>query len=155
MTLEKLGNLGDFVAAIATVATLAYLALQIRASASATRAASHYDARTALNQLNVAMAQDPEWGRIWRVAAADWSSLSEADRNKFGLMMLSLFHVFDTIHYTARAGVADFALLRQHEPSLAALLAHAGVREWWVENPYAYSDDFRAFVDGLIAKAAR
>lgn len=41
MTLEQLGNLGDVVAAVATVVTLAYLALQIRASARATRVASH------------------------------------------------------------------------------------------------------------------
>jgi len=155
VTLEQLGNLGDFVAALATVATLAYLAVQIRASANATRAASHYDARTALNQLNVVMAQDPEWARIWRVAAADWANLSEADHNKFILMMLSMFHVFDTIHYTANAGVTDLGLLRHHEPSIEALLAHAGVRAWWAENPYAYSPEFRAYIEGFIAKAAR
>jgi hypothetical protein len=33
VTLEELGDLGEFVAAVATVPTLAYLALQIRATA--------------------------------------------------------------------------------------------------------------------------
>jgi hypothetical protein len=101
------------------------------------------------------MAQDSEWGRIWRVAGGDAESLSEADRNKFTLMMLSMFHVFDTIHYTAHTGVADLELLHQHEPSIAALTAHAGVRAWWAENPYAYRPEFRAYIEGFIAKAAR
>jgi hypothetical protein len=70
VTLEALGDLGGFVAAVATVATLAYLALQIRATTSATRAASHLSSRTAFNQLNVVMAQDPEWARLWRTAGA-------------------------------------------------------------------------------------
>ena len=155
MTLEQLGNLGDLVAAVATVATLAYLARQIRASANTTRAAAHFDARAAFNQLNLVMAQDPEWARIWRVAGTDRGSLSESDRNKFDLMMLSLLHVFDTIHYTTRTGVTDLGLLRQHEPSLEALLAHAGVRAWWAENPYAYGPEFRAYVEGFLAKAPR
>lgn len=155
MTLEELGDLGDFVAAVATVATLAYLALQIRATASATRAASHFSARTAFNQLNVVMAQDPEWARVWRTAGGDRNSLSEADRNKFDLMMLSLFHVFDTIYYSAQEGILERSLLRQHERSLAALAANAGVRAWWAENPYAYGPEFRAYVDSLLARVPR
>ena len=34
MTIEELGNLGDFLAAIATIITLIYLALQIRQNTS-------------------------------------------------------------------------------------------------------------------------
>ena len=155
MTLEQLGNLGDFVAAIATMATLAYLAVQIRASANATRAASHFDARVALNQVNLAMAFDPDWARVWRAAGADWKSLDKTERDKFFLAMLSMFHVFDTVHYTVTTGVADAGLLRQHEPSITALLQHAGVRAWWTENPYAYSAEFRSYVEGLMPRAER
>ncbi len=35
MTIQELGSIGEFVAAIATIATLAYLAIQIRAGARA------------------------------------------------------------------------------------------------------------------------
>ena len=40
MTLEDIGNLGDFIAAIATIATLAYLAFQIRLNTKSNQAST-------------------------------------------------------------------------------------------------------------------
>ncbi|MCR9094616.1 MAG: hypothetical protein NXI30_10405 [bacterium] len=42
MTLEQLGNIGEFVAAIATLVTLAYLAVQVRQSNIVTREQAQY-----------------------------------------------------------------------------------------------------------------
>ena len=40
LTLEDIGNLGDFIAAIATIATLAYLAFQIRLNTKSNQAST-------------------------------------------------------------------------------------------------------------------
>ncbi|MBM4381805.1 MAG: hypothetical protein FJ091_00415 [Deltaproteobacteria bacterium] len=155
MTLEQLGNLGDFVAAVATVVTLAYLALQIRASASATRAASHQATTDSFIQANLAISQNAELARIWVAGCAQRSPLSAEDRQRFDTLLLSYFHIFDSIHYQAHAGTGERELLRAEERSIATLVAMPGVREWWAENPYAFSTEFRAYIDGLIAGAAR
>jgi hypothetical protein len=154
VTLEQLGNLGDLVAAIATVTTLAYLALQIRASASATRAASHHAMTDSLNQLNFLLASDAEMNRIWMAGSGDRAALSDADRSRFDSLMLALFHMFDTMHYQAHVGAGERALLLAEERSFAHLASLPGVRAWWAENPYAFGPEFRAYIEGFIAKAA-
>ena len=42
MTVQDLGSIGEFVAAIATLATLIYLALQIRQNTKTVRASAHH-----------------------------------------------------------------------------------------------------------------
>lgn len=155
MALEQLGNLGDFVAAVATVVTLAYLALQIRASASATRAASHHATTNSFLQANLAISQSADLARVWAAGGTQRSQLSLEDRARFDFLLLCYFHIFDTIHYQARTGTGERDLLLAEERSIVALVALPGVREWWAENPYAYSEDFRAYIEGFLAKAPR
>ena len=45
MTIQDLGSIGEFVAAIATVATLVYLAIQIRSNTAALRSESRRGSR--------------------------------------------------------------------------------------------------------------
>ena len=123
MTLEQLGNLGDLVAAVATIATLAYLARQIRASASATRAASHQGTTDSFLHANLAIAQSAELSRIYTLGTEQRSQLSPEDRHRFDFLMLSYFHIFDTIHYQAHAGTGERGLLRAEEPGFVTLLA--------------------------------
>jgi hypothetical protein len=155
VTLDQLGNLGDFVAAIATVATLAYLAVQIRASANATRAAAHQATTDSLNQFNYLLAGDAEASRIWLAGRDDRGRLSDIERFRFDELCLALFHVFETLHYQARVGAGERALLIAEERSIRALVSSPGLRSWWAENPYAYSPEFRAYIDGFIAEAPR
>ena len=51
MTLEDLGNIGEFVAAIAVVISLIYLAVQIRQNTRSVRASSYHAVVTNLSNL--------------------------------------------------------------------------------------------------------
>ena len=44
MTIQELGSLGEFIAAIATLATLVYLAVQIRQNTKSVRASTYHEA---------------------------------------------------------------------------------------------------------------
>jgi hypothetical protein len=151
VTIQELGSLGELVAAIATVATLIYLALQIRRNTQATRAASFHAITDSMNHVNVSVAQNPGIARIWLAGTADRSSLSEEERHQYDLVLLSYFHVFETMHYQARVGAGEKDLLLGEERSLAALLSTPGVREWWAQNPYAFGPEFRSYVERFLA----
>lgn len=147
MTIQELGSLGELVAAIATVATLIYLALQIRHNTQATRAGSFHAISDSMNHVNVAVAQNPSLARIWVAGSVDRSALTEEERHQYDLVLLSYFHVFETMHYQARVGAGEKNLLVAEERSLAALLSTPGVREWWAENPYAFGPEFRSYLE--------
>ena len=150
MTIVELGALGEFVAAIAVLITLIYLALQIRQNTRATRAASFHAITDSFNHVNVSVAQTPGLARIWLAGTTERSSLGEEERHQYDMLLLSYFHVFETIHYQARVGAGESGLVGAEERSLEALLATSGVREWWAENPYAFGPEFRAYIDRFL-----
>ena len=149
MTLGELGSLGEFVAAIATLATLVYLALQIRQNTLATRAASHHAITDVMNKTNHLVIGDAEVARILVTGRADRSALNDEERERFDSLFLSYFHVFDTLHYQARVGAGDKELLLAEEKGFAHLFSLPGVNDWWVENPYAFSPEFRSYMEGF------
>ena len=65
MTLEDLGNLGDFLGGIAVIVTLVYLALQIRSNTQTVRAASLESVVNSHSQFLDRLASDSELSRIW------------------------------------------------------------------------------------------
>ena len=149
VTLGELGSLGEFLAALATLATLIYLAIQIRQNTRATRAASHHAITDAMNSVNHLVCGDAEVARIWVTGRADRSVLNDEERERFDLLMLSYFHVFDTLYYQARVGAGDQELLLAEEKGFVHLLAEPGISEWWTENPYAFSPAFRSYMEGF------
>jgi hypothetical protein len=149
MTLGELGSLGEFIAAIATLATLIYLAAQIRQNTLATRAASHHAITDVMNKNSHLVVGDADVARIMVTGRGDRSALDDVERERFDHLLLSYFHVFDTLHYQARVGAGDNELLLAEEKSFAHLFSLPGVSEWWTENPYAFSPVFRSYMEGF------
>ena len=146
---QLLGNYGEFVGAIAVVITLAYLAVQIRQNTGVTRAASHHAIVEALNRGNLAQAEDAELAQIWVSGSENRGGLSEAERQRFDMLLLSYFHVFDSLWYSAKIGTAERDLLLSEEKGFVHLMNSAGVYEWWQANPYAFSDEFRCYMEAF------
>jgi hypothetical protein len=88
MTIENLGNIGEFVAAIATLITLAYLAVQIRQNTRAVRAASHHSVTDSFNHINAIIGTDPAAARIFRLGLEGLENLDEDEQFSFAFLML-------------------------------------------------------------------
>jgi hypothetical protein len=153
MTIEEIGSLGEVAAAIATIATLLYLASQIRQNTRATRAASLHGVTDSMNHVNVAVAQSPQLARVWTTRVRDRACLTDEERHQLDLLLLSYFHVFETVHYQARMVAGEGDLLVAEERSPLFLLSNQGIWEWWTENPYAYGPEFREYVSRMKRKS--
>ncbi|NIP14174.1 MAG: hypothetical protein GWM88_05360 [Pseudomonadales bacterium] len=149
MSIMELGALGEFLGSLGVIATLAYLAVQIRHNTRATQTASHHAITDSLNQGNIAQASDPELARIWLSGSEDRASLSDVDRQRLDMLLLAYFHVFDSLFYSANRGTGEQSLLAAEEKGFAHLMKLPGVRDWWDENPYAFSPEFRSYMEGF------
>ena len=149
MNWEAIGAVGEAVGAIAVVVTLAYLAMQIRQNTDATRAASHHAVIEALNQGNLAQARDAELAQIWVSGLKDRGVLTEVERQRFDSLCLAYFHVFDSLWYSAKVGTAERDLLLSEEKGFVYLMDSSGVYDWWEANPYAFSPEFRDYMEGF------
>ncbi len=147
MNWEAIGAVGEAVGAIGVVATLAYLAVQIRQNTGATRAASHHAVIEALNQGNLAQAQDAELAQIFVSGLKDRGVLTEVERQRFDSLCLAYFHVFDSLWYSAKVGTAERDLLLSEEKGFVYLMDSPGVYDWWEANPYAFSPEFRNYME--------
>jgi hypothetical protein len=83
MSLEDLGNIGEFVAAMAVLSSIIYLALQIRQNTAAAATSTYDSVMGGYNELNLTIASDPDLGRIVHVGMYTPDSLDENERIRF------------------------------------------------------------------------
>jgi hypothetical protein len=159
MTLQDLGNLGDFIGGIAVVATLAYLAVQVRqsnrllkANTASVRAASAIAINERLVGVNQSLIEDPSLAEIFVRELSSPGSIQGADRVRLDTLLQSMFISLENIQKLAQAGTID---PRDWEPwsrHLESWLRNPSVRAWWHRQRSPYGEDFKAQVRTLLAE---
>ena len=122
MSLEDLGNIGEFVAAVAVVISLVYLAIQIRQNTGQIRQntaavgnASYHQAIEQSWLVNLKVADDPEVARIMRAGYRDMKELNDDERMQFlVLIQLVAFALESTMRLHER-GLVDTEVCRVEE----------------------------------------
>jgi hypothetical protein len=99
VTIQDLGSIGEFVAAIATVATLAYLALGIRQNTESVRLSTELELSKLVIDFHARIPGQPVLLRIWD-AAADPSSLDPEGIRRFRWLVAEWF-LFTTASMTS------------------------------------------------------
>lgn len=84
MTLEDLGNIGEFVGAIGVVASLIYLALQTRQNTRAVRVASFHQISESVSALSLAVFQDADLVSLMERVRSEPETLSSEDTTRYG-----------------------------------------------------------------------
>ena len=149
MTLAEISQISQTVGSVAVVASLIFVGVQIRQNTKTTRAASHHAVSEALNRLNLLWARNSEVTRIWLLGMSDSCTMTREDQWRFNSMVRAYLHVCETMFTQARLGAGDFGIVMAEESGIKAVFASAGVREWWAENPFGLSPEFRTYVERL------
>jgi hypothetical protein len=134
----------------AVVASLLFVGFQIRQNTIATRAASHHAVSEALNQINLLWARNKEVARIWLAGLSDRRALTPEERWRFDSTMRAYLHVCETMYTQADWGAGDVGIVTAEETGIKNVFASEGVKEWWAENPFGFSPEFREYVGRLI-----
>ncbi len=146
MTLQDLGSIGEFVAAIATLITLVYLAVQIRQNTSAL---GHAEGRAILedgNTWRAQLIQDPEIAELYRKGLLDPNALDPIERLRFRMLLDALFV---TWLYGFRAGqFAGYAF----DPHIRGTLARPGGTQYWADQKANFDPEFVQYIDNLARK---
>ena len=150
---QLLGNYGEFVGAIGVIVTLVYLAAQIRQNTQVVRSATLQASTEAINEINLAVATDSELVRILSCApSTPYAELTDADRTRYGFLMLSLFRTREALFIQRQSGTATDDTWRRFEISTKSNLQGEYAREWWKTNTLGFTPDFVTYVDSLVAE---
>ena len=152
VTIQELGSIGEFVAAIATIATLGYLALQIRQNTRTVRGSTL--------QLNTDFwgnywlrIAEPELARAYLAGMSAQADISPLQYAQFFFICRATFLGYENQYRQFRNGVLDSQAYAGYERAIKAqLLAYPGFRSWWQQNREVFGTEFSAYVDSMISE---
>jgi hypothetical protein len=149
MDLGEIAQISQTLGSAAVVASLIFVGVQIRQNTKTTRAVSHHAVSEALNRVNLLWARDSEVTRIWLSGMSDRRALTSEDRWRFDSMVRAYLHVCETMYTQAELGAGDCGIVEAEEAGIKYVFSSDGVREWWSENPFGFSMEFRQYLNKL------
>ena len=146
MTLDDLGNVGEFIGAVAVVISLIYLAVQLRQGNQLQRSES---TRTFMHEYNTALVQlaDPALTKLYRQGSKDFEALS---RDEQMLVAAWLEQVLRTSYagFTAdpksKNPVTQLVMI-----TFATLVRLPGFQQWWRQYRTVYEQIAPAYVQKI------
>ena len=156
MTIQDLGSIGEFVAAIATLITLVYLAIQIRHN---TRELRRGEERARIDALDETLrsfnlwrgeiADDRQTAEVWSRGLVDPGSLDEVDRICFQFLVASYFYSMQAMYRRAKnAGATE--TWEKGLMQFADMLANPGVAVCWAASRDRLLKEFVSAVGNVV-----
>jgi hypothetical protein len=148
MSLEDLGNIGEFVAAIAVVLSLIYLAVQIRQNTSSVRASTFHESVRHTADITRGITEQKELARIFRTGLGGLEQLEDDDdRLRFVMLLTSLFRQYEDFLFQYRAGTLSSESWDAWRYSLRIYLSNPGFPPFWELRRLSFTESFRQFVE--------
>jgi hypothetical protein len=152
VTLDALGNIGDFVGGIAVVVTLVYLAFQIRQNTAQVRQTLHVARAQALRDTMTTgwvleVARDSGLSALYSNGLSQPEQLTETERVRFLFLMGTIFGEIEKNHLMYEQG---FLADERWEAQLGTLRLHlkqAGGKYYWERFAYMHTRPFVQVVD--------
>ena len=105
MELSQLANIGEFLGGVAVIVSLVYLAVQIRQNTLSVRATTFQATTELITDSTARIASDPELARIYAGGLSGAGDLSEIDRFRFGLLMVTVVRRLESAYFQREVGV--------------------------------------------------
>jgi hypothetical protein len=147
VTIQDLGSIGEFVAALATVATLIYLAVQIRQNTSSLRANAYQDTVRSSNDWGAFFVQHPETTAIFLRGIANPSSLDKAEAVEFTHLLEIYFRNYTVALKLARDGLIPVEPCNAYENGLRKWFSSPELRDWWKDKNPGLSQLVESVID--------
>ena len=64
-------------------------------------------------------------------------------------MVRAYLHVCETMYTQAGLGAGDCGIVMAEENGIKHVFSSHGVRDWWSDNPFGFSMEFRKYIEKL------
>jgi hypothetical protein len=146
MTLESLGNLGEFVSGLAVVVSLVYLATQVRQHNQAVRSTALAVISASISEFLDHVGRDAELTTLWFDGLSGSRELPEVEGRRFNLLLLSLARRWENAYYQSSAVDLRSDVWAGVQQGLVFIFSSPGAQTWWRDvGVPLLSKDFCAF----------
>ncbi|WP_404790156.1 hypothetical protein [Altericista sp. CCNU0014] len=132
---------------IAVVISLIYVSIQIRDGSKSVKSQTYQSIISSYAEIEARIGQDSETAKIYYLGCEHPEKLcSEEEEIRFTQLICSIFNFFENLHYQYKTGLLDEHLWAGWCELMRSKLKKPGVNQYWEENCYFYSKDFREYV---------
>jgi hypothetical protein len=135
MTLQDLGNIGEFIAAIGVIVSLVYLATQIRQNTRAVRSSASHVITDARVDFLKSISDNPEVSQMFFSGLSDREALDPVELIRFDVMMTRFIVTMENYHYQNRQGAMDPDQWTRVLGVLRRFMSTPGGQSWWSSRP--------------------
>jgi len=152
MTIEQLGNIGEFVAAIATVITLVYLAFQLRQNTRALKATAFQGVVSEMGKNVEPLMNSAEMAEIIVKSTAEPESLTPVERLRLKALYVSTYRRLESVYVQYTLGTMEQEHKRGFEESMIPLLQSPFGKQWWNEAKISFYEPYVRHIDEEISR---
>jgi hypothetical protein len=149
MSLEDLGNIGEFVAAVGVIISLVYLAVQIRQNTKSVRSNSNQQILQGIAELNQFLGSAAEVTDLFWRGTRDPESLSEDEWHRFVHIASALIRRMELMFLNHREGFVPAQMWEPQVKNLQRWFSTPGIQRWFAELGVGVDADFRRYVQEL------
>jgi hypothetical protein len=150
MSLEAMGNFGDFVGGIAVIVTLLYLASQIRQNTNSVRAASRQDVVKSFREWNRYLFEIDGLAEITLVGALRYPDLAQPDRVKYACYLADHCLHFQSAFALYESGALEEETYQAYLDFFVGQLVTPGGAAYWSEYRSFFPKRMSRAVDARI-----
>jgi len=149
VSIQELGSIGEFVAALVVVITLIFLTLQMKRSTQAVKNSSALSGLQFWTDYLGPIAHDSELADLYARGMQSFAALRPDDKVRFDLLALTFAKAAETFFRLNREGSLDLSEWESWERVIVDVFGRPGYREWWPERKQRYSDDFQEWIESV------
>jgi hypothetical protein len=151
---EAVQAISETLGLLIVVGSLIYVGLEVRQNAKATRAATMNNIMSNWGEAYRGLSESENVGTLIWKGVQDVNNLEGADRWRFSVQIVALFHNYQNAHYQWSLGLYDAGAWAAQSKYLANLMSLAGVHSVWEERSVMFSKDFQDYMESVVISAS-
>ncbi len=146
MSLDQLGNIGEFVSSVAVVISLIYLAVQIKKNTETERTSTYQSIVSDFGALNQSMASTPELSYMFVQGMEDFHQLNPEEKARISQIFFQCFHYFENMFYQYQKGYLEEEVWSGWKRLMLTYYSRPGFQTWWKARWSVFSEPFSEFL---------
>jgi hypothetical protein len=147
LKLSEWANIAEIIAAGVIVASVIYLSYEINQNTRALQTDSYQNVLNEIGGLNIAVATDEEFHRIFRLGEQSPSELSELDWARFTQITFSYSGLWEYLYLGRQENSITPAVWSAFDPYFRGIVCMPGYRRFYAEQRHAHAPEFITYVE--------
>lgn len=151
MSLVEWGALGELVGGVAIIVSLIYVGIQIKQNTMAQRLNTSHQISEDLADVYLFPSSSEDMARIFIDGLSKEHALKGPEHMRFYGYLHKFLRTMENAYYQYRHGALEWHAFEGVTRQFQFIVSTPGGQQYWRERGHWYNDEFKAYVDDLIA----